>query len=139
MKEPKKNIYTKKFSAEGRADVHRAKKHLESAKRDFMAIGAYGRAKDILYLMVSMSVYKDYILCVISPPQRKTWGLRESPCRNLLIMLLLLCRLDFLMNSGFFKSEIKHPLNLRNSKNNNPLILLLYLQQCCSIHVDYSQ
>ena len=58
MKEPEKNIYTRKFSAEGRADVHKAKKHLESAKGDFMAIGAYGRAKDALYLMVSMSIYR---------------------------------------------------------------------------------
>ena len=61
MKEPEKNICTRKFSAEGRADVHKAKKHLESAKRDFIAIGAYGRAKDVLYLMVSKSVYTDSI------------------------------------------------------------------------------
>jgi hypothetical protein len=55
LKEPDKNICTRKFSAEGRAEVHKAKKHLESAKRDFMAIGAYGRAKDVLYLMARLS------------------------------------------------------------------------------------
>ena len=43
-----------KFSSEGRVDVLQAKKHLESARRDFKAIGAYSREKDVMYLMVSI-------------------------------------------------------------------------------------
>ena len=43
-----------KFSSEGRVDVLQAKKHLESARRDFKTIGAYSREKDVMYLMVSI-------------------------------------------------------------------------------------
>ena len=58
MREPIKNIGPKKFTSEGRAEVHKAKKYLESANKDFMAVGAYGRAKDVLYLMVSFALYQ---------------------------------------------------------------------------------
>jgi hypothetical protein len=43
-----------KFSREGRVDVLQAKKHLESARRDFKTIGAYSREKDVMYLMARL-------------------------------------------------------------------------------------
>ena len=51
-----------KFSSEGRVDVLQAKKHLESARRDFKTIGAYSREKDVMYLMVSMACFVHFCL-----------------------------------------------------------------------------
>ena len=45
-------IHTDEFTKDGKLDVHKAKELLHSAKKDFIAIGAYGRAKDVLYLKV---------------------------------------------------------------------------------------
>ena len=53
-KDNKQDDSVSTFSVEGRADVHIAKKHLVSANRDFMDIGAFARAKDVLYLMVNI-------------------------------------------------------------------------------------
>jgi len=43
-------IHTNDFTKDGKLDVHKAKELLHSANKDFIAIGAYGRAKDVLYL-----------------------------------------------------------------------------------------
>ena len=45
-------IHTDEFTKDGKLDVHKAKELLHSANKDFITIGAYGRAKDVLYLKV---------------------------------------------------------------------------------------
>ena len=49
------NIQTCEFTSEGRMDVQKAKELLQSANKNFLDIGAYSRAKDVLYLRVSVN------------------------------------------------------------------------------------
>merc|ERR1719158_2732974 len=50
-----KMIHTDEFTKDGKLDVHKAKELLHSANKDFITIGAYGRAKDVLYLKARLS------------------------------------------------------------------------------------
>ena len=56
------HIQTCEFTSEGRMDVQKAKELLQSANRNFLDIGAYSRAKDVLYLRVSVN--NQYLLAL---------------------------------------------------------------------------
>ena len=53
-KKSENHSQTSEFTTEGRIDVQKAKELLQSAYKDFLAIGAYSRAKDDLYFRVTI-------------------------------------------------------------------------------------
>ena len=111
-------------------DVQKAKELLQSANRNFLDIGAYSRAKDVLYLRVSVNY--QYLVALQNYGNFGSGALNQL--KRLILNLCFFFRHVSHTHLGTFKKEIKFLLSSKNQKNNIQAIQIQFQPQCYEIY-----